>query len=171
MEDPVFREFKWGSSTACSGDEGVNCSKRPKCEVKTLLFEVRNQNARMEAYRLQRERCIARHFQVCLVLKQFDHLLNVTLQLYQNFERVKTRFLRAVDHIEQTHHHAELGEVGGDRGKRAAFPRGKTQIAQSELNFIHNTLIRVGNWEPKPPHNATTPSREKRFLDILVGSR
>ena len=169
VEDPVFREFKWGSSMARSGEEGIDCSKRPKCEVKMLLFEVCNQRSRMEAYRIQREQCIARHFQVCLALKQFDLLLNVTLQLYQDFERVKNRFLRAVDHVEQTHDHAELGEVGRDREKRAAFPRGKTQIAQSELNFIHKTLIRLGNWEPKPARNTTTPSRGKRFLDILAG--
>ena len=169
VEDPVFREFKWGSSMARSGEEGIDCSKRPKCEVKMLLFEVRNQRSRMEAYRIQREQCIARHFQVCLALKQFDLLLNVTLQLYQDFERVKNRFLRAVDHVEQTHDHAELGEVGRDREKRAAFPRGKTQIAQSELNFIRKTLIRLGNWEPKPARNTTTPSRGKRFLDILAG--
>ena len=168
-EDPVFREFKWGSSMAHSGEEGIDCSKRPKCEGKTLLFEVRNQRSWMEAYRIQREQCVAQHFQVCLALKQFDHLLNVTLQLYQNFERVKNRFLRAVDHVEQTHGHAELGEVGRDREKRTAFPRGKTQVAQSELNFIRKTLVRIGNWEPKPPRNATTPSREKRFLDILAG--
>ena len=79
VEDPVFREYKWGSSSTRSGDDGVDCSKRPKCEITTLLFEVCNQNARMEAYRIQRERCIARHFQVCLALKQFDHLLNITL--------------------------------------------------------------------------------------------
>ena len=134
-----------------------------------LLFEVRNQCSRMEAYRLQKEWCVARHFQVCLALKQFDHLLNVTLQLYQNFEIVKNRFLRAVDHVEETHDHAELGEVGGDRKKRAAIPRERARIAQTELNFIRKTLIRLGNWEPKPPRNATAPSREKRFIDILAG--
>ena len=123
----------------------------------------------MEAYRLQREQCIARHFQVCLALQQFDHLLNVTLQVYQNFERVKNRFLRAVDHVEETHGHAELGEVGKDRKKRAASPGGGTQVTPAELNFIHNTLVRIGNWEPKPSRNATVQSREKRFLDILAG--
>ena len=169
MEDPVFREFRWGSSMARSGEEGIDCSKRPKCEVKMLLFEVHNQRSRMEAYRIQREQCIARHFQVCLALKQFDHLLNVTLQLYQNFERVKNRFLRAVDHVEQTHDHTELGEVGKNREKRTAFPRGKTQVAPSELNFIRKTLVRIGNWKPKPSRNATAPSRGKRFLDILTG--
>ena len=93
----------------------------------------------------------------------------MTLQLYQNFERVKNRFLRAVDHVEQTHDHAELGGVGKDREKRTAFSKGKTQVTPSELNFIRKTLIRIGNWEPKSSRNATAPSREKRFLDILAG--
>ena len=168
-EDPVFREFKWGSPTARSGDGGLDCSKKPKCEIKTLLFEVRNQNARMEAYRLQRERCIARHFQVCLALRQFDHLLNITLQLFHSFERVKTRFLRAVDHVEQTHHHAELGEVGQDREKRATSFQGKSRISHADLTFIRRTLVRLGNWEPKPSKKGVLPSREKRFLDILAG--
>ena len=68
----------------------------------------------MEAYQQQRERCIARHFQLCLALKQFYHLINVTSQLYQSFERVKARFLRAVDYIEETHTHAKLGQAQGD---------------------------------------------------------
>ena len=114
MEDPVFREFRWGSPMAREGDAGIDCSQQPKCEVRLLLFEVRNQNARMEAYRQQRERCIARHFQVCLALKQFDHLFNISSQLYQSFERVKARFLRAVDYVEETHTHAELGQAQGD---------------------------------------------------------
>ena len=119
MEDPVFREFRWGSPMARGGNARIDCSQQPKCEVQMLLFEVRNQNARMEAYRQQRERCIARHFQVCLALKQFDHLINVTRQLYQSFERVKARFLQAVDYVEETHTHAELGQAQGDRVKRS----------------------------------------------------
>ena len=66
MEDPVFREFRWGSPTAREGDAGIDCSQQPKCKVQLPLFQVRNQNARMEAYQQQRERCVARHFQVCL---------------------------------------------------------------------------------------------------------
>ena len=103
MEDPVFREFRWGSPTAREGDAGIDCSQQPKCEVQLPLFQVRNQNARMEAYRQQRERCVARHFQVCLALKQFDHLFNISSQLYQNFEKVKAKFMRAVDYVEETH--------------------------------------------------------------------
>ena len=56
MEDPVFREFRWGSPTAREGDAGIDCSQQPKCKVQLPLFQVRNQNARIEAYRQQRER-------------------------------------------------------------------------------------------------------------------
>ena len=158
-----------GVPTARSGEEGIDCSKRPKCKITPLLFEVRNQNSRMEAYRIQRERCITRHFQVCLALKQFDHLLNVTYQLYQNFERVKNRFLKAVDHVEQTHSHAELG--GGEKGrsKRATTPSGGPSLVKAEVDFLCQTLTMIGNWEPKPPMNATKRAREKRFIDILAG--
>ena len=113
MEDPVFREFRWGSPTAREGDAGIDCSQQSKCEVQQPLFQVRNQNARMEAYWQQQERCVARHFQVCLALRQFDHLFNISSQLYQSFERVKARFLRAVDYVEETHAHANWGKNRG----------------------------------------------------------
>ena len=169
VEDPVFREFKWGSPTARSGEEGIDCSERPKCEVTPLLFEVRNQNSRMEAYRIQRERCIARHFQVCLALKQFDHLMNVTYQLYQNFERVKSRFMKAVDHVEQTHNHAELGRGEKDRTKWATNPGSGPKLIRTELNFLRQTLTMIGNWEPRASKNVTGLHREKRFIDIVAG--
>ena len=114
MEDPVFREFRQGSPMAREGNAGIDCSQQPKCEVQLPLFQVRNQNARMEAYRQQREKCVARHFQVCLALKQFDHLFNISSQLNQSFQRVKARFLRAEDYVEETHAHAELGQEQGD---------------------------------------------------------
>ena len=68
----------------------------------------------VEAYRQQQEKCVARHFQVCLAPKQFDHLFNISSQLYQCFERVKARFLQAVDYVEETHAHADMGQEQGD---------------------------------------------------------
>ena len=76
----------------------------------------------MEAYRKQKERCIARHFQVCLALKQFDHLVNVTYQLYQSFERVRDKFWHAIDYVEDTHSHMELGGTTAGRARRGAHP-------------------------------------------------
>ena len=169
MEDPVFREFTWGSPTAREGDVGIDCSQQPECEVQLPLFQVRNQNARMEAYRQQRERCVARHFQVCLALKQFDHLFNVSRQLYQSFERVKTRFLRAVDYVEETHTHAELGQAQGDRVKRSARAGRNSRLTKTEIASIRATLDRLARWEPTGAPKNTTLGRKRRFVDILVG--
>ena len=97
----------------------------------------------MEAYRQQRERCIARHFQICLALKQFDHLFNISRQLYQSFERVKARFLRAVDYVEETHTHAELGQAQGDRVKRNVEGGKNLRITKTEIASIRATLDRL----------------------------
>ena len=136
MEDPVFREFQWGSPTAREGDAGIDCSQQLKCEVQLPLFQVRNQNARMEAHRQQRERCVGRHFQVCLVLKQFDLLFNISSQLYQSFKRVKARFLQAVDYVEETHAHAELGQEQGDRVKPNAEGGRNSGLTKTEVASI-----------------------------------
>ena len=154
---------------AREGDAGIDCSQQPKREVRLLLFEVRNQNARMEAYKQQRERCIARHFQVCLVLKQFDHLFNVSRQLYQSFERVKARFLRAVDYVEETHTHAELGQAQGDRVKQSVKVGRNLRLTKAKIASIRATLDRLARWEPTSAPKVTTPGRKKRFIDVLAG--
>ena len=123
----------------------------------------------MEAYRQQRERCVARHFQVCLVLKQFDHLFNISSQLYQSFERVKARFLRAVDYVEETHAHAELGQEQGDRVKWYAEGGRKSRLKKTEIASIRATLDRLARWEPTSALKNATAGREKWFIDILAG--
>ena len=169
IEDPVFREFRWESPMARGGDEGVDCSQPPKCEVQILLFEVRNQNARMEVYQQQKERCIARHFQVCLALKQFDHLVNITSQLYRSFERVKARFLRAVDYVEETHTHAELGPAPRDRTKCSVGGGTAPRLTKAEITSIRATLDRLARLEPPNTTKVTTPGRGKWFINILAG--
>ena len=38
--------------------------------------------------------------QACLALKQFEYILNVTEHLNENYLRVKEKFLRAIDYVE-----------------------------------------------------------------------
>ena len=45
--------------------------------------------------------------QACLVLKQFEYILNVTKHVNENYLRVKERFLRAIDYVENVN----VGEV------------------------------------------------------------
>ena len=117
-------------------------------------------------YRQQRERCVAKHFQVCLALKQFDHLFNVSRQLYQSFERVNARFLQAVDYVEETHTHAELGQAQVDRVKWNVRARKSSRLTKTEITSIRATLDRLARLEPPGIPKNTTLGRKKRFVDI-----
>ena len=103
------------------------------------------------------------------MLKQFDHLFNVSSQLYQSFERVKARFLRAVDYVEETHTHAELGQVQGDRVKRSVGAGRNSRLTKTEIASIWATLDRLARWEPTGAPKNTTLGRKKRFVDVLAG--
>ena len=43
---------------------------------------------------------MARHMQTCLILKQFEYILNVTEYVNENYLRVKEKFLKAIDYVE-----------------------------------------------------------------------
>ena len=43
---------------------------------------------------------MAQHMQACLVLRQFEYILNVTEYVNENYLRVKEKFLRAIDYVE-----------------------------------------------------------------------
>ena len=56
-----------------------------------LLYRLHFEQAQQAAYRQQRECCMARHMQACLVLKQFEYILNVTEHVNENYLRVKEK--------------------------------------------------------------------------------
>ena len=43
---------------------------------------------------------MAWHMQACLVLRQFEYILNVTDYVNENYLQVKAKFLRAIDYVE-----------------------------------------------------------------------
>ena len=43
---------------------------------------------------------MGRHMQACLVLRQFEYILNVTEYVNENYLQVKAKFLRAIDYVE-----------------------------------------------------------------------
>ena len=105
--DPVLQEFREETIAATSDKRGEACRHYPICYVQPLLYRLRFEQAQQAAYRQQRERCMARHMQACLVLKQFEYILNVTEHVNENYLRVKERFLKAIDYVENIN----VGEV------------------------------------------------------------
>ena len=83
-----------------SNKKGEACRHYPACYVQPLLYKLCYEQAQAEAFRQQRECCMARHMQACLVLKQFEYILKVTEYVNENYLRVKEKFSRAIDYVE-----------------------------------------------------------------------
>ena len=94
-DDPVLQEFRDATVSATSGKKGEACKYYPACYIQPLLFKLHFEQAWTEAYKQQRECCMACHMQACLVLKQFEYILNVTEYVNANYQRVKDKFLES----------------------------------------------------------------------------
>ena len=98
--DPVLQEFQEQTVRATRNIKGEACRHYPACYSQSLLHKLRSIEIQAVAYRRERERCMARHIQACLVLRQFEYILNVTEYVNENYLRVKAKFLRAIDYVE-----------------------------------------------------------------------
>ena len=75
--DPVL-EFQEQTMVATNKGMGEACRSHPTCYTQSLLFELRMEQLGVLARQREQERCIARHMQACLVLRQFEYILNIT---------------------------------------------------------------------------------------------
>ena len=98
--DPILQEFQEATIVATGNKKGEACKHYAACYAQPLLYRLSHEQDQAEAFRQQRECCMARHMQACLVLKQFEHILNVTEYMNENYLRVKEKFLRAIDYVE-----------------------------------------------------------------------
>ena len=76
------------------------CRHYSVCYTQSILYKLRIEQLEVLARWRERERCMAHHMQACLVLRQFEYILNVTEYVNENYLRVKEKFLRAVDYVE-----------------------------------------------------------------------
>ena len=76
---------------------GEACKHYPVCYTQSILYKLRIEQLEVLARRREQEHCMARHMQACLVLRQFEYILNVTEYVNENYLRVKEKFLRAID--------------------------------------------------------------------------
>ena len=86
---------------------------------------------------------MARHMQACLVLKQFEYILNVTEYVNENYLRVKEKFLRAIDYVENI----DAGQVAptdsSSQQKRASGSLLETDVTYQETEYFIQLLIKL----------------------------
>ena len=107
---------------------------------------------------------MAQHMQACLVLKQFEYILNVTEHVNENYLRVKERFLKAIDYVENIN----VGEVPptnpSHQWRRASGNPLNTGITTQETECLVQLLTELATWHPVQ----NTTHRKKRFIPLFA---
>ena len=147
---------------ATNDKTGEACKHYPVCYVQSILYKLRIEQLQVLAQRRERECCMARHMQACLVLKQFEYILNVTEYVNENYLREK--FLRAIDYVENINIGEPPSTDSTPRHKRSSGSPFDTRVTPEETEYLIQLLTKLAAWDPE--HNVTR--REKRFIPLFA---
>ena len=107
---------------------------------------------------------MARRMEACLVLKQFEYILNVTEYVNENYLRVKEKFLRAIDFVENIYIDKALPTDPLPWQKQSNKNQFGTDITSQEIEYLIQLLTKMATWNPS---NNTT-HRAKRFIPLFA---
>ena len=102
--------------------------------------------------------------QACLVLRQFEYILNVTEYVNENYLRVKAKFLRAIDYVEDINVGEPTPTGSSSRHKRDSGTPFDTRMTLEETEYLIKLLTDLAAWDPT--QNVT--HREKRFIPLFA---
>ena len=162
--DPVLQEFQEQTVRATRNIKGEACRHYPACYSQSLLYKLRTIEIQAIAYRREREHCMARHMQACLVLRQFEYILNVTEYVNENYLWVKAKFLRAIDYVEDINVGEPTPTGSSSRSKRDSGTPFDTRMTLEETEYLIKLLTDLAAWDPT--QNVT--HREKRFIPLFA---
>ena len=162
--DSVLQEFREQTMRATRNIKGEACRHYPACYSQPLLYKLRSIEIQAIAHRRERERCMARHMQACLVLRQFEYILNVTEYVNENYLRVKAKFLRAIDYVEDINVGEPTPTSTSTRRKRNSGAPFDTRMTLEETKYLTKLLTDLAAWDPT--QNVT--HREKRFIPLFT---
>ena len=162
--DPVLQEFREQTMRAMHNIKEEACRHYPACYSQSLVYKLRSIEIQAIAHRRERERCMAWHMQACLVLRQFKYILNVTDYVNENYLRVKAKFLRAIDYVEDINVGEPTPTSPSPRHKRDSGMPLDTRMTLEETKYLTKLLTDLAAWEPT--QNVT--HREKRFVPLFA---
>ena len=162
--DPVLQEFREQTMWATRNIKGEACRHYPACYSQSLLYKLRSIEIQAIAHRRERERCMARHMQACLVLRQFEYILNVTDYVNENYLRVKAKFLRAIDYVEDINVGKPTPTSSSSRHKRDSGTPFDTRMTLEETKYLAKLLTELAAWDP----TQNVMRREKRFVPLFA---
>ena len=162
--DPILQEFREQTMRATRNIKGEACRHYPACYSQSLLYKLGSIEIQAIAHRRERECCMAWHMQACLVLRQFEYILNITDYVNENYLRVKAKFLRAIDYVEDINVGKPTPMSSSSRHKRDSEMPFDTRMTLEETKYLTKLLTDLAAWEPT--QNVTL--RKKRFVPLFA---
>ena len=162
--NPVLQEFWEEIRVVPPGKTEEICKDYPICSARTIYYKLQMEQMRVYAERRERQRCVAHHMQACLALKQFEYILNVTEYVNENYLRVKEKFLRAIDYVEDINVDEPPTTDSTSRHKRNSENPFGTRVTPEETKYLTQLLTELASWDPT--HNDT--HRDKRFIPLFA---
>ena len=162
--DPILQEFREQTMAATNERTGEACRHYPVCYTQSILYKLRIEQLEVLARRREQECCMAQHMQACLVLRQFEYILNVTEYVNENYLRVKEKFLRAIDYVENINVDKPTTNDPTSRHKRDSESPFDTRMTPEEMKYLNQLLTGLAAWDPT--HNVT--QRKKRFIPLFA---
>ena len=162
--DPILQEFREQTNRATRNIKGEACRHYPACYSQPLLYKLHAIEVQAIAHRRERELCMARHMQACLVLKQFEYILNVMEYVNENYLRVKEKFLRAIDYVENINVGGPSSTDSSPTQKRDSGSPFDTRVTLEETEYLAQLLTKLAAWDP----NNNVTHREKRFIPLFA---
>ena len=143
---------------------GQACRHYPVCYTQSILFKLGIEQLEVLARQREREHCMARHMQACLVLRQFEYILNVTEYVNENYLRVKEKFLRAIDYVENINVDKPTTSDPPTRHKRDSERPFDTRTTPEETKYLIQLLTKLAAGDP----TNTVTQRKKRFITLFA---
>ena len=162
--DPIMREYTQRAHEAMSAGKGNPCENHAHCHMGTLTYRPIDPRQQAMAYKQLRDQCLTRHMQACLTLKQYGYIKNVTTLIDDSYQRVKAKFLQAIDYVADSG--LEIPEEANPekRKKRSINTSQFEHLPLEELEYLKDQLTELATWSPD--HNNTV--RVKRIVSLFV---
>ena len=104
--------------------------------------------------------------QACLTLKQFEYIKNVTDLINDNYQRVKRKFLQAIDYMADSGLDLPEESDSREREKRSAETLQLGQLSKGDLSYIMEQLVELAMWSP----GCNKTRRVKRIVSLFVSA-
>ena len=162
--NPVLQEFREEIRVIPLGKTEEVCKEYPICAARMIYYKLQMEQMRVYAEQRERDHCVARHMQACLALKQLEYILNVTEYVNENYLRVKEKFLRAIDYVEDINVGEPPTTDSTPRHKRNSENPFGNKVTSDETKYLTQLLTELAAWDPM--HNHT--HRGKRFIPLFA---